>query len=685
MDRKFFLALALGLTAIASIPATVCKCDEGMFLFSNPPKEKVAQKYNFEITQDWLDKAMLSAVRFNNGGSGGFVSSDGLVITKHHIADSTLAQLSTAQCDYLAKGFLAHNRSEELKAPNLELNCLQKIEDVTQKVNEGVTPKTPASKASEIRAKNIERIEKEAKAETGLRCDVVTLYQGGQYHLYSYKKYTDVRLVWAPEQASAAFGGDADNFEYPRTSLDAALFRVYENDQPVHPKNYFKIDPHGPQEGDLVFVVGHPGHTNRLETYAQVDYRRNRALPYNLARCRTMEAAYQQFAQRSLENARRVNDDIHSVANSRKAYTGMFKGLCSDEIMQRKQNMEDELRQQASQQKPWEDIADIYANLDNLEETYSLLEGKDAYPSPLFSIARHLVRLAQEKADDKYHLPEYAPAKLDSLYRNIFSDYPIYSDVEKARLSASFSFLAERLGLNNPDVKLVLQGQTPEDRASQLIDGCQLFDPAQREKLSKLSLQELSQVNDPMIQLAIKVDERSRQLRKLYSDKVKSPLTQAYTEIAQERFKAYGDSVPPDATFTLRLSYGVVKGYEDEEQKIPWSTNIGDLYRRASEHQNTYPYKLAPSWEKAQKKLNMSAPVDFVATSDTIGGNSGSPVINKAGRMIGLNFDRNQFGMVRNFVYDETKARHISVATPVLLQALRYVYGADYLAEELSK
>lgn len=684
MDRKFFLTLALSLTAAVNIPAGVSQCDEGMFLFSNPPKDKIAKKYNFEITQDWLNKAMLSAVRFNNGGSGGFVSQDGLVITNHHIADSTLAQLSTADCDYLAKGFLARNRSEELKSPNLELNCLQKIEDVTAQVNKGITSKTSVSQANEIRTKNIECIEKEAKAKTGLRCDVVTLYQGGQYHLYSYKKYTDVRLVWAPEQASAAFGGDADNFEYPRTSLDAALFRVYENDQPVHPQNYFKIDPHGPQEGDLVFVVGHPGRTNRLETYAQVDYRRNRALPYNLARCRTMEAAYQQFAQRSLENARRINDDIHSVANSRKAYTGMFKGLCSDKIMERKLNLENELRQQASQQKPWEDIEKIYANLDNLEETCSLLEGEDAYPSPLFTMARHIVRLAQEKEDAKYHLPEYAPAKLDSLYRDIFSDYPIYADVEKARLSASFSFLAERLGLNNPDVKLVLQGQTPEDRANQLVDTCRLFDPSEREKLSKLSFSELSQVNDPMIQLAIKVDERSRQLRKSYTDKVKSPLTQAYTEIAQERFKVYGDSVPPDATFTLRLSYGVVKGYKDEDQEIPWSTTIGDLYRRAQEHQNAAPYKLAPSWEKAKNKLNMSAPVDFIATSDTIGGNSGSPVINKAGRMIGLNFDRNQFGMVRNFVYDETKARHISVATPVLLQALRYVYGAEYLAEEIT-
>lgn len=682
MINPKFSALLLG-TAVALALPSLSYADEGMFPFNAPPKAQLAQKYHFELSDKWLNDAMHAAVRFNNGGSGGFISPEGLVITNHHIADETLSELSTPERNLIAEGFLAKTRAQELKAPNLEINCLQSITDVTKQVNASITSKMSAEEASSIRKANIAKIEKEANQRTKLRCDVVTLYQGGQYCLYTYKKYTDVRLVWAPEQGVAFFGGDADNFEYPRTCLDATIFRVYENGQPVKPQHYFAINPQGAAENDLVFVVGHPGTTNRLETYAQTVHTRNFSLPYRLARARAMEAAYLQFAERSPENARRINNDIRSIANSRKAYTGMYQGLCQTSIMERKKAQEDKLRNLVKDQTPWQEIEEACQKACLIEEPYNLLERADAYPSPLFSIARHIVRLAREKDNSQLHLPEYNSTKLDSLKQTLFSPAPIYADVEKARLNASFSFLAERLGADNAQVQTVLQGQSPADRASYLVDNCRLADVKERQRLASLSLSELEKSDDAMIQLALAVDNDARQVRQAYEKIFKAPSVQAYAQIASERFKIDKGTTPPDATFTLRLSYGLVKGYKDGNQEINWRTTLGDLYERAEEHQNTVPFQVPQSWRNHQADVNPNTNMVFVATSDTIGGNSGSPVLNTKGELVGLNFDRNQFGMVRNFVYDEVKARHISVASSAILEALRNVYHADTLLEEL--
>ena len=683
MINPKFSALFLGVAAALALPS-LSYADEGMFPFNAPPKAQLAQKYHFNLSDQWLEQAMHAAVRFNNGGSGGFISPEGLVITNHHIADETLSELSTPEHNLIAQGFLARTRAEELKAPNLEINCLQSITDVTDKVNASITPKMSADEAASIRKANIAKIEKEASQRTKLRCDVVTLYQGGQYCLYTYKKYTDVRLVWAPEQDVAFFGGDADNFEYPRTCLDATIFRVYENGKPVRPQHYFAINPQGAQENDLVFVVGHPGTTNRLETYAQTVHTRNFSLPYRLARARAMEAAYLQFAERSPENARRINNDIRSIANSRKAYTGMYQGLCQTSIMERKKAQEDKLRSAVKDQTPWQEIEEACQKASLIEEPYSLLERADAYPSPLFSIARHIVRMAREKDNPKLHLPEYNSTKLDSLRQKLFSPAPIYADVEKARLNASFSFLAERLGADNAQVQTILQGQSPADRASYLVDHSRLADVQERQRLAKLSLSELEQSDDAMIQLALAVDNESRQVRQAYEKLFKAPSVQAYAKIAAERFQIDKGATPPDATFTLRLSYGVVKGYNDDGQAINWRTTLGDLYKRADQHQNVAPFQVPQSWRAHEAEVEPNTNMVFVATSDTIGGNSGSPVLNTKGELVGLNFDRNQFGMVRNFVYDEVKARHISVASPAILEALRHVYKADELLKELS-
>ncbi|MBQ7569168.1 S46 family peptidase [bacterium] len=682
-----FCKIAFCIAAAASLCATAgpACADKGMFLLNDPPQRLIAERYGVNLDDAWMRHAMLAAVRFNNGGSGGFVSENGLVITNHHIADEVLAQLSTAQNDYLTQGFLAASPAEERPAPNLELNCLQSIEDVTDKIKGAVKPYMDAAQAAKARSEKMAQLEKESLDATGLRSDVVTLYQGGLYHLYRYKKYTDVRLVWAPEQAVASFGGDVDNFSYPRSSLDAALFRVYENGRPVRPQHYFRLASQAAQPGDAVFVIGTPGSTNRLQTAAWLEHHRNFTLPYRLARVRNMEAALRQFAERGSDEARRAASYISSQANSRKAYTGMFQGLLSSDIVRRHWRTDQELALKSACPQAWERIASSLHGSERLEEEYSLLEGRDAYPSPLFSAARHIVRLAQElpKPSEK-RLREYRDSNLESLRQDLFSAEPVYADLEQARLTASFSFLAERLGSTHADTALVLNGKTPGERAKELVQGTRLADPEQRRRLAKMSLEELRGCGDTMISLALAVDEKARSLRDEYDRCVRSPLSEAYGLIAQERFRIYGQSEPPDATSTLRLSFGQVKGYEAEGKSVPYCTTFADLYRKSREAHDLPPYALPATWQKAEPSLDKGTQFNFVSTADTIGGNSGSPVLNSSGEMVGVNFDRNQYGMVRNYVYDEVQARHIAVSSDALIAALREVYHAGALADELT-
>lgn len=673
------LALALTLWA-----PTTLRADEGMFLFTSPPTAQLAQKYSYQLTPQWLQGAMQGAVRFNSGGSGGFISASGLVLTNHHIAEDTIAALSTKERNLLAQGFLARTPQEELPAPQLELNALQEIIDVTSQVERGITPQTPPAEAQAIRRRHIAQLESDYQKERQLKAEVVSLYQGGLYHLYLYKKYTDVRLVWAPEQSVAFFGGDADNFEYPRTCLDAAIFRVYEDGKPVRPSHYFPLRPQSLEEGDLVLVVGHPGRTNRLESSSQMEYTRQKALPYRLARTRALESAYRQLGERSPELARQVSNELRSIANSHKAYQGMFQGLCRREIMERKAELEDNLRRQVKDQSPWEELAEIFKpRLSQLEEPYLLLEGSQAYPSPLVLNARHLWRLAQLKEDPQKSLPEYAPARLASLEAQLFSSAPLYPDVERVRLEASLSFMAERLGPSHPYVQAVLQGLSPQELARKLVEGTRFFDPQWRRQVAQLSLAELEKVEDPCLELARQIDPLARKLRNQYESLVQAPATAAYSQMARQRFQLEGLSVPPDATFTLRLAYGQVSGYQAGGTEVaPWTT-LGDLYAKAQERGQTPPSKLPERWLEAKEKLDLTLPLNFIATSDTIGGNSGSPVLDGQGRLAGVNFDRNQYAMVRNYVYDEAQARHISVAAPALLESLQKVYGASSLVQEL--
>jgi hypothetical protein len=694
-----FQYLAAAVAALGGTAMTATS-DEGMWLLNDPPRQLLQQKYGFDLTDEWLKRAMLGSVRFNNGGSGGFVSADGLIVTNHHIAADALQKLSKPGADLYRDGFYAPARDAELKCPDLELNVLQSIDDVTAEVNAAVKPQMKPAEAFAARRAVMSEIEKKSLDATGLRSDVVTLYNGGLYHLYRYKKYTDVRLVFAPEERIASFGGDVDNFEYPRFCLDVAFFRAYEDGRPAKTSQFFRWSEVGPAEGELVFVTGHPGTTNRLETLAKLKHRRDVTLPYTLYRLRTLEAALSQYGEQGPEQHRRAATDHHRVANARKAFSGQYQGLLDPRIIEQKaesdlvlirKNWPKDLpgphpdRPPPPLFGPWKAIAAAQDNLREFEREYGLLETGHAFYSELFTIARHCVRLAEElpkKSADR--LREYRDSNLESLKFQLYSPAPIYSDLERAKLTASLTFLAENLGGEHPTVKLVLAGKNPAARADELVAGTKLFDVAERKRLVETGKPAVESSTDPMILLTKAVDAEARRLRKRYEEEVEEPERQAYAEIARLRFEAYGRGVAPDATFTLRLAFGVVRGYEVGGQSLPFHTTLGGAFERSAAQGGKEPFDLPKTWLDRKGKLDLSTPFNFVSTADTIGGNSGSPVLNRAGELVGINFDRNRHGLVRNFVYTDVQARHIAVHSRAVLEALRKLYAAGPLVKELT-
>ncbi len=649
--------------------------DEGMWLFSNPPKQLLKDKYQIDLTDDWLQHLQLSSVRLNNGGSGSFVSPKGLLLTNHHVGSDAMQKLSPANKDYYLDGFTAKTAAEELKCPDLEVNVLQEIIDVTKQVNDAVKPVLDAAQSNAARRAVMASIEKESLEKTGLRSDVVTLYQGGIYHLYRYKKYTDVRLVFAPEKAIASFGGDVDNFEFPRYNLDICFFRVYEDGKPLETKNYLKWSPSGPKAGEVVFVSGHPGTTQRLETYERLRFRRDVILPYSLTRLNNREANLLQFSSKSPTHAKWAQKDLYSTANSRKAFSGQYQGLLDSTIMASKQTEELKLvailtisgeKDKTHAQKVKDALNQITACQAKLKTIYremALLETGDAFDSILFKIARDIVRYSDERSKPNgERLREYRDSARSSFELALYSPAPIHPEVEQSKLTASLTFMAEQLGGENPITVKVLHGKSPAARAAELIQGITLVDVATRKRLvegapllrsgNPISA-ELLNSDDPMIRLVRDIDQEARALRKQFEEAVEEPERQAYATIANAKFAVFGTNIAPDATFTLRLAYGTVKGYEVDGKKLGFHTTFQGAFEREKENQGTPPFDLPKRWIDGKDKLNLNTPFDFVSTADTIGGNSGSPVVNTQGEFVGINFDRNRHGLVRNFVYTD--------------------------------
>jgi hypothetical protein len=692
------MKIALLSFVVLALAGVTARADEGMWLFTNPPRKVLEEKYKFDPTGKWLEHVQKSSVRFNSGGSGSFVSPDGLVMTNHHVGLTVLQQISKpGGKDYVKDGFYAETPDKEVKAEQEELNVLMKIEDVTKRVNAAVTEGMTPEKAAAARRSVMAEIEKEGqdKAEKdGVKpahTEVVTLYQGGEYHLYTYKKYTDVRLVFAPEQQIAFFGGDPDNFEYPRYDLDICFFRVYEGGKPAKVEHSLTWSPGGAKDNELVFVSGHPGRTNRLNTMVDLEYQRDRVFPFSLQLLYRLEVLYSVYSSRSEENARRAKEDLFSVQNSRKAREGGMGGLLDPSIMGKKREQEQKLRAAVASNSDmkdaagaWDKIAAAQKVLGQNSKNYNMIEGGRGFNGHLFGFARTLMRAGEERPKPNgERLREYRDSNLESLKDAILSNEPVYDDFEIVRLANSLTFLANQLGADNEIVKKVLAGKSPEQRAADLVQGTKLKDAEVRKKLWEGGKSAVEAAHDPMIELARSIDATARAVRKVVETQgeVKQ---QAYAQIAKAKFAVEGTGTYPDATFTLRLSFGEVKGYEENGKHVPFETNFAGLYERSKEHHNQAPFDLPERWQKRKDKLDLKTPLNFVCTADIIGGNSGSPVVNRKGELVGIIFDGNLQSLVLDFVYTEEVARALAVHSQGIIEALRKVYDADKLADELT-
>ncbi len=668
--------------------------DEGMWLFNNPPKKILKEKYGFQPDQAWFEHLQRASVRFNSGGSGSFVSSNGLVLTNHHIGADALQKLSTKEKNYLAEGFYAKTQDEEVKCVDLELNVLMSIEDVTERVNAAVPKHGTMADSEKARRAIMNTIEQESTDKTGLRSDVVTLYNGGQYHLYRYKKYTDVRLVFAPEEDAAFFGGDPDNFEYPRYDLDICFMRVYENGKPAKIEHFLQWAPGGAADGELIFVSGHPGKTDRLDTVAHLDYIRDLSLPTMLNWLMRNEVLLLNYSERSDENARRAREELFGIQNSRKAQIGRLGGLQDPAIMKEKEAAEKLLRDAIaadaalgeSAASAWSNITVALKTLRTIRKNILLLEEGRAFRCHQFMLARTLVRIAEEDGKPNAdRLREYRQSNRESLDQMLFSVAPIYDDLETIKLADGLSLFVTEAGADNELVVKVLDGKSPRDRAAELIQGSRLKDVALRRELAKGGKAAIEASKDPMIQLALLVDGPARKARRTLEEQVDEPLRQAYAKIAKARFAVGGAEVYPDATFTLRLAFGVVKGYDELGQPQPPWTTLGGAYQHSAEHQNREPFNLPKRWLEGKDRLDPATPLNFVSTADIIGGNSGSPVVNRKGQFVGIIFDGNLESLVWDFIYTEKVGRAIAVHSAAIEETLRKLYDAGPLADELGK
>ena len=686
-------SLVLSLLALSLAGASL-RAEEGMWTFDNLPTKKISEKYGWAPDQAWLDHVRLSSLRFP-GGSGSFVSREGLVLTNHHVGRGWIQRVSSKESDLVKNGFAAATREQEIKVPGLEVMTLMATDDITVRLAKALKAGLSEKEALKAREVEIEKIKQEMQEKSGLTCEHVTLYQGGEHWIYSYKKHTDVRLVFAPEQQIAFFGGDPDNFTFPRHNLDFSIFRVYENGQPYQPKDFLHWTQTGLKAGDLTFVTGHPGRTSRQDTLAQMIYSRDFAIPMRLKSMERRKAAMVEYSKLSPEASRQVNTQIFGIENGIKATTGYWSGLKDKEAMARIAAAEKDLRAKVEKDPK---LASVGQSWKKIEVATTVAKGmaKDSLNvgtsgSTLLGYGLSLVRIADEEAlPSEKRLPEYSEANLKNQKTRLGIPAPYYKEQEIFMFTKGLEEAARELGPQHRFVKGMLGGKSAAEVAKAAVDGSKLSDPEVRKALLAGGKQAIADSKDPMIALAKKLDPIARDLRKKQEDQVASVITEQGTRIAKARFAIYGKNTYPDATFTLRLSYGAVAEYKGNGTLIQPFTTFGGLFDRydswggngAKAHDGAWT--LPQRWVDKRGELNPTVPFNFVHKVDIIGGNSGSPVIDKKGELVGLIFDGNIESLPGNYFYDEAVNRGVSVDARAIVHALDKVYGATSLVTELT-
>lgn len=685
--------LIIGLSLLAGFAA---QAEEGMWTLDNLPREALEADYGFTPDADWLAHAQRSVVRLAGGCSGSFVSPEGLVLTNYHCVMGCVQQLSSAERDILKEGFVAADREQELRCPTFELNRLDQVSDVTARIHQA-TQDREGDAYTAARQAEIANITAECSADDSAdsadssqrRCDVVELYHGGRYHLYRYQRFQDVRLAFAPESAMGLFGGDPDNFNFPRYSFDMALLRAWQDGKPVASPQHFRINPAGAEEGGLTMILGHPGSTQRLLTVAQLEAARDHALVSRLLYLSELRGLLNHYASGGEEQVRHSQADLMGVENSIKVMRGMHRALADPAVFELKRAQEQALKdhiaadpqRQARYADAWDEIARAEAAYLDLAAEHGMIELGRGFHTPYFRHARTLVRAAAErdKADDQ-RLPQFNEAALPRVIQGLESTAPIYPEYEKVKLAWSLTKLREELGADAPIVRQILGRQSPAAAAEAWIDATTLADPQARMALWQGGAEAIAESDDPFIVLARNIDATARAVRSRYQDQIESVLERNAQRIAQARFDLYGTGIYPDATFSLRLSYGSVKGWNERGTQITPFTTTAGLFERATGQD---PWALPPSWLAAQERLDPDTRFNFVSSNDIIGGNSGSPVINADAEVIGLVFDGNIHALGGAYWYDAELNRGVSVHPAIMLEALDKVYDAGHLLREL--
>lgn len=671
-----------------SFSLTSVIADDGMWTFDNPPLKQWKERYNFEPSKEWLDRLRLASVKFP-GASGVFVSPHGLIATNHHVASGFIERLSSKERDLLKNGYYAPTQEQELKVPDGNVQILESYDNVTSRVHNAANAGSSDADKAAKRTAEIAAIEKDCPA--GLRCEVVSLYSGGEYWNYRFKRYTDVRLVMAPEEQAAFFGGDYDNFVYPRYDLDITFVRVYENGKPASTPNFLKWSAQGAKEGEFIIASGYPGSTARLLTVAQLAYQRDIGNPLQEKVWRTRRKALEDYSKRGNEQLRQANSGMRSFANSLKRLEGQQNGLLNPRNFARKESEEKDLRDKLAakpeldrQYAPaWAAISNAYAELPPKANQIAFAS---LASSKLATFAQQIVTYHIETAKpDAQRYPEYRDARLEALKSSILSPAPVYPEMEEAALTAWFVEARKTLGATDPFVKVALGDAEPAEVVGRAIRETKLTDLTARKVLLDGGASAVAASTDPMITLARRVEPIIRELRDWNEKNIIAIETVAGTRIAQARFAVYGKTMPPDANGHLRIAYGVVKGYEEDTTLVPYKTTYFGLYDRALSFGETEPFQLAPKLKERRDRIDLSTPLNFVYTADTIGGNSGSPIVNRNLEVVGLNFDSNNQKLSNRYWYIEEAegSRAVGVHSAGIIEALRKVYDAEPLVKEL--